>query len=383
MSIDIDGAVYRFYENDDVLDHLVPWERPPIASVYSVYGVNLPVRPFVFDGQSLRTSYPQSWYFSCHSAQTKHNYKYQDTDTAGHWYQLSLDNEDSSRHSCSKTGDATVPYHSLSWAHTWLGDRGAVVDVTQVPQSVYFSEENIRAFKATRDGPNHHAEYKLHGRDQPMCSSQDRSTAAAAGLLDGFFKATTLDQITFFERREAQPSGAVQTTGVWEIDGAGHREILGNPAFLRELRAEMRNLFTNTQKSSDKTSRPPVIDADCYWNYRQAKCEFPEFCEYRYAFGDVILDQSCRLRPRRNRPAAARPPLVEKNLLGDEPQQPPLQLKLEEVVKSVGAPVEEGKSSPQILDIVRPYCSAPCEPLQGRELPTRPPSVGDMVCTKA
>lgn len=271
-----------------------------------------------------------------------------------------------------------MPYHSLSWAHTWLGDRSAVVDVTQVPQSVYFSAENIRAFKATRDGPNHHAEYKLHGRDQPMCSSNDRSTAAAAGLLDGFFKSSTLDQITFFERREPQPNGAVQTTGVWEIDGAGHREILGNPAFLRELRAEMRNLFTDTtKKSSDKTSRPPVIDADCYWNYRQAKCEFSEFCEYRYAFGDVILDQSCRLRPRRKRPAAARPPLVEKSLEVDEPQ--PL---LFEEIKS-DAPVNEGgASSPQILDIVRPYCSAPCEPLQGRELHTRPPPVGDMACTK-
>lgn len=324
--------------------------------------------------------------FSHHSAQTKHNYKYQDTDTAGHWYQLSLDNEDSSRHSCSKTGDATVPYHSLSWAHTWLGDKEAAVDVTQVPQSVYFSEENIRTFKATRNGLNHHAEYTLHGRDQPMCSSPDKSTAAAAGLLEGFFKTSTLDQITFFERREPQTKnggGAVQTTGVWEIDGAGHREILGNPAFLRELRAEMRSLFTTTKQtktdmSSDKTSRPPVIDGDCYWNYRQAKCAFSDFCEYRYAFGDVILDQSCRLRPRRKRPAATRPPLVEK-IQGVESEPQP---QLEE--KPMDAPVEVGPS--EILDIVRPYCSAPYEPLplQPHELATRPPPQGnDIVCTKA
>jgi hypothetical protein len=39
-----------------------------------------------------------------------------------------------------------------------------------------------------------------------------------------------------------------------------------------------------------------MLDSDCYWNYRQAKCEFPEFCQYRYIFGDVVLDQSCRLR---------------------------------------------------------------------------------------
>lgn len=123
---------------------------------------------------------------------------------------------------------------------------------------------------------------------------------------------------------------------MWEIDGAGHREILGNPAFLRELRAEMRNLFTG-KTSSDKTSRPPVVDSDCYWNYRRAKCEFPEFCEYRYSFGDVILDQSCRLRLRRKRPAPARPPLVERS--------------------TDGGPV---LLTTPALDYTRPFCSAPC-----------------------
>lgn len=33
----------KFYVNDHVLDFFKPWERPPIASVYSVYGVNVPV----------------------------------------------------------------------------------------------------------------------------------------------------------------------------------------------------------------------------------------------------------------------------------------------------------------------------------------------------
>lgn len=46
-----------------------------------------------------------------------------------------------------------------------------------------------------------------------------------------------------------------------------------------------------------------MIDTDCYWNYRQARCEFSEFCEYRYTFGDVTLDQSCRLQPSKQPPA--------------------------------------------------------------------------------
>ncbi|RLN96699.1 hypothetical protein BBJ28_00006507 [Nothophytophthora sp. Chile5] len=34
----------KFYVEDDVLDAFAPWERPPIASVYNIYGVNVPVR---------------------------------------------------------------------------------------------------------------------------------------------------------------------------------------------------------------------------------------------------------------------------------------------------------------------------------------------------
>lgn len=34
----------KFYVQDSVLDFFKPWERPPIASVYGVYGVNVPVR---------------------------------------------------------------------------------------------------------------------------------------------------------------------------------------------------------------------------------------------------------------------------------------------------------------------------------------------------
>lgn len=41
---DLEIVRRRFYAEDRVLDHFAAWERPPIASVYSIYGVNLPVR---------------------------------------------------------------------------------------------------------------------------------------------------------------------------------------------------------------------------------------------------------------------------------------------------------------------------------------------------
>lgn len=233
----------RFYEDDDVLDYLTPWERPPIAAVYSVYGVNLPVRAMtsLCPLLSLFLTRPVSASLTAACEQTKHNYKYQDTDTEGHWYQLAFENELSSRHACSKTGDGTVPYHSLSWAHTWLArDSNAVVDVTQVPQSVYFTDESVVAFQATRAEASddshrpHHAEYTLHGHSRPMCSPKETVGAsatntvalAASGFLDGFFKAATLDQITFFEREHAHTTGASHTVGLdwlatWFLSSSG------------------------------------------------------------------------------------------------------------------------------------------------------------------
>ena len=43
-------------------------------------------------------------------------------------------------------------------------------------------------------------------------------------------------------------------TSVWEIDGVNHRDILSNPAFLRELRAELRHIFTG-KTNSDKVGQ--------------------------------------------------------------------------------------------------------------------------------
>ncbi|RLN90017.1 hypothetical protein BBJ28_00006147 [Nothophytophthora sp. Chile5] len=173
----------KFYVEDDVLDAFAPWKRPPIASVYNIYGVNVP---------------------------TKNFYEYQDTDTAGQWYQLQYSDEEGHEPACSKTGDGTVPYHSLSWAHTWLGAQGSSVRVTQTPQSVYFSAENITRVRAVRHATNHHAEYSLLNGNEPLCpadgaasaSGMAGSTSSGGGgpsFFAGLFGPLSLDQITFFE----------------------------------------------------------------------------------------------------------------------------------------------------------------------------------------
>ncbi|CAH0514092.1 unnamed protein product [Peronospora belbahrii] len=301
----------RFYAQDSVLDFFKPWKRPPIASVYSVYGVNVPTKTF---------------------------YEYENANTPGHWYQVQYMNEEGQGPTCTKIGDGTVGYHSLSWAHTWLGSKGSSVRVTQTPQSVYFSAENITRVRAVRHASTHHAEYSLLNGNLPICSvDTDLFSPNGGGTTNffaGFFEPLNRNRITFFESSR-KVDGAAYSTGVWEIDGVGHRDILSNPAFLRELRAELRHIF-NGKTNSDKSSRPPVIDADCYWNYRRAHCEFQEFCEYRYVFGDMTFDQSCRIRLKESLPA----PLQTPAFLGVSASNPSQE------------PVE--------FSFTGPYCSAPC-----------------------
>ncbi|CAH0489731.1 unnamed protein product [Peronospora farinosa] len=305
----------KFYAQDSILDFYKPWERPPIASVYSVYGVNVP---------------------------TKNFYEYENANTPGHWYQVQYMNEEGQDPTCTKIGDGTVSYHSLSWAHTWLGSKGSSVRVTQTPQSVYFSAENITRVRAVRHASTHHAEYSLLNGDSSICEADTDSSSSNRGATTSFFAGLfgplNRDRITFFDSSK-EVNEATFSTGVWEIDGVSHRDILSNPAFLRELRAELRHIF-NGKTNSDKSSRPPIIDGDCYWNYRRAHCEFQEFCEYRYVFGDMTFDQSCRIRLKEGLPA----PLHSTTFLG-------------------GVSALSLSQMPVEFSIAGPYCSAPCLPI--------------------
>lgn len=301
----------KFYVEDPVLDFFKPWKRPPIAAVYSVYGVNVPTKIF---------------------------YDYESVATPERWVQMRLLHEQGQEPTCRKTGDGTIPYHSLSYAHTWLGAKGASVRVTQTPQSVYFSGDNITQVRAVRHGRHHHAEYALSKNNRPICEAESRAASSSASFFAGLFGAQNRDKITFFESVK-KVHGGTRSTGVWEIDGVGHRDIISNPTFLRELRAELRHIF-NGKSNSDKSSRPPVIDRDCYWNYRYAFCEFPEFCEYRYLFGDLTFDQSCRIRLR------GRPPAPTS-------RSSPF----------LGVSASSASQEPVEVAFTGPYCSAPCQPI--------------------
>eukprot|EP00258_Populus_trichocarpa_P025461 XP_024441480.1 phospholipid--sterol O-acyltransferase isoform X3 [Populus trichocarpa] len=101
--------------------------------------------------------------------------------------------------------------------------------------------------------------------------------------------------ITYYEDSESIPG---RRTAVWELDKASHRNIVRSPALMRELWLQMWHDIHPGAKSKfvTKAKRGPLRDEDCYWDYGKARCSWPEYCEYRYLFGDVHLGQSCRLK---------------------------------------------------------------------------------------
>jgi len=40
----------------------------------------------------------------------------------------------------------------------------------------------------------------------------------------------------------------------------------------------------------------PQEDADCTWDYAEASCSWPKYCNYNFCLGDMTLDASCRIK---------------------------------------------------------------------------------------
>ncbi|ETV68187.1 hypothetical protein, variant 1 [Aphanomyces astaci] len=256
----------RYYTNDPVLNPHTPWTRPPIKAVYIIYGTGLPVR---------------------------HRFTLTQTEV-GRWETSLVSAEAPDPTTCFKTGDGTVGYDSLSWGHTWLGNPGDVIGITRIPQAPYFTAQDVVTTQSNR------VQFSSYSHDQPPptggfgCSNQ----SGRAFLSDIMWPGGADPSITFYEYTDSHTH-----TSVWELDEVPHREILSHPSFLRELKHELQQTFATGRAHAPKAFRPPHHDADCYWNYLWAQCAFEEYCQYEYKFGDVTLDQSCRIKRTSTGPA--------------------------------------------------------------------------------
>ncbi|KAH7281700.1 hypothetical protein KP509_36G059000 [Ceratopteris richardii] len=248
----------KFLIDDPVLNPLTPWQRPPLKNVFCIYGIDLKTEVgyhYALSGKP----YPDNWILTDVIYETEGGVL---QTRSGAYVEGNY----------SQSGDATVPYHSLSWCKTWLG---SAVNITRTPQ---------RAYTASEVQVIHDVKHE-EGSDIIPSMARDSNTK----------------YMTFYEDGHSIPG---KRTAVWEIDKVDHRNIVRLPVLLRELWLETAHGFHPEAKRRfvSKDKREPIRDEDCFWDYSKARCGMPDQCEYRYVFGDVHLGQSCRLRTSLNNP---------------------------------------------------------------------------------
>ncbi|GAB4830072.1 hypothetical protein Ancab_019713 [Ancistrocladus abbreviatus] len=242
----------KSYHEDQVLNPLTPWERPPIKNVFCIYGIDSKTEVGYYFALSGKP-YPDNWII------TDVIYEIE-----GSLYSRSGILVEGNPGIAS--GDETVPYHSLSWCKNWLGPK---VNITRAPQSEHDGSDVQVTLNV------------IHDHEVDMDPNMTREAR--------------VKYITYYEDSESIPG---RRMAVWELDKVNHRNIVRSPILMRELWLEMWHDNHPTAKSKfvTKAKRGPLRDDDCYWDYGKARCAWPEYCEYRYAFGDVHLGQSCRLK---------------------------------------------------------------------------------------
>lgn len=242
----------KSYHGDPVVNPLTPWDRPPLKNVFCIYGIDLKTEVGYYFAPSGKP-YPDNWII------TDIIYEIE-----GSLYSRSGNLVEGNPGAAS--GDETVSYHSLSWCKNWLGPK---VNITRTPQ-------------AEHDGTDVQMDLNVvhqHGTD----------------IIPNMTRSPRVKYITYYEDSESIPG---RQTAVWELDKVNHRNIVRSPVLMRELWLEMWHDIHPDAKATfvTKAKRGPLRDDDCYWDYGKARCAWPEYCEYRYAFGDVHLGQSCRLK---------------------------------------------------------------------------------------
>ncbi|KAI4349359.1 hypothetical protein L6164_009954 [Bauhinia variegata] len=242
----------KLYIGDPVLNPLTPWDRPPIRNVFCIYGIDSKTKVGYYFAPSGKP-YPDNWIIT-------------DVIYESEGSLISRSGNLVEGNPGASSGDETVPYNSLAWCKNWLGPE---VNITRTPQSEH-------------DGSDVQVELNVqHHHDEDVIPNMTKSPKAK--------------YITYYEDSASLPG---KRTAVWEIDKANHRNIVRSPVLMRELWLEIWHDIHPSAKTDfvTKAKRGPLRDDDCYWDYGKARCAWPEYCEYRYVFGDVHLGQSCRLK---------------------------------------------------------------------------------------
>ncbi|KAK3028116.1 hypothetical protein RJ639_038977, partial [Escallonia herrerae] len=268
--------LHKSYHDDPVLNPLTPWERPPLKNIFCIYGIDSKTEVGYYFAPSGKP-YPDNWII------TDVIYEIE-----GSLYSRSGNLVEGNPGVAS--GDETVMVVVVS--DRWASKEAVLADVIgTIPFPLLVqdlagteSEHNkdSSVFQSEHDGSDVQVRLNVeHIHEEDVIPDMARSPR--------------VKYITYYEDSESLPG---KRTAVWELDKANHRNIVRSPVLMRELWLEMwHDIHPDKQsKFVTKAKRGPLRDDDCYWDYGKARCAWPEYCEYRYVFGDVHLGQSCRLK---------------------------------------------------------------------------------------
>jgi len=297
----VQAIIDRWYKNDEHVgnrgDVFVPWTPPNgIDHVICVYGTNVDT-PVQFE---YRESEKYPGYYE--EVDTATNRAGRITSSASGRSALEPERELRER----KSGDGTVPYFSLSWCQSWLGDRA---NVTRVPSGRSYEQDDI-----------------VNYRNVDLTDLSERRRIDGSGGRHN----------TYLTKRwvERDPLSGLQRTRsiqVWEMDGVKHRDSVTDPRVLSQMqqvivksheanlkyREIVRKVRRDAWRKIDASglleqnpieeaaleaatwsdTKKPTTNDECYWDYRNARCAWLRYCVYDFVVGDLHLSQSCRLRP--------------------------------------------------------------------------------------
>jgi hypothetical protein len=223
------------YNRDRILNPLLPtkpWERPPLRKVICAFGTGLRTDLGYRYKFQPGLTYNTSEWTVLDSIVEEGDQIYS---LSGHKVSLKGMAANAGRDTPlppRKSGDGTVPYHSLSWCHHWLGP---VINVTRVPQRPLFLDGEVVHYTNVDA-----AEFHRSGR-VPLTPSELTRTPPAGNASPTSPSVRPEGSFNTFYSDYSISTGDIglRETHVWELDLVVHRGLIQHPVFIRELRSEL------------------------------------------------------------------------------------------------------------------------------------------------
>eukprot|EP00897_Mesotaenium_endlicherianum_P001774 jgi/Mesen1/1624/ME000135S00620 len=302
-----------WYLNDEVVNPLTMWERPPIKHVYCQYGINLKTE-VGYSYSPSKNPFPENWQL---------NDVYYETEGG---ILKSRSGAPVYGNTFAASGDATAAYEGCDVQREMNVEHARGRDV--VPRNftrgvnggkyiTYYEDSESEPGRTTAA----HQSLAYRGRAGGRAGWRWWAAGARALVPPG---GAAVDHRTIVKNKVLMREIWLQELHSDHPDASkpfvrkgGDNALLlpsscspspapsPSPRFGEALACAYRfahegpfaqQLTGGGGRLADADYREPMRDEDCYWDYGKARCALQHCCEYRYMFGDVHLGQSCRLK---------------------------------------------------------------------------------------